>query len=302
MKAPLDNQIRTMKKILASLLVIGTFSCKQAKKETNANEEKMAEVIKPEVKLYTFSGGSVRANMLELFSQDTTYTGQSKEFADAFYVISHPKGNLMWDAGLPEGLVGLPEPFTSPDGAFTVSRKDSVANQLASIGLKVEDIDYITFSHTHFDHTGHGNVFSGSTWIVQEAELDFVANEEAQENRADNYNAIKELKNIQKINGDYDVFGDGSVVIKSMPGHTPGHQVLYLDLGEHGPLLLSGDMYHFYENREHQRVPIFNTDVEQTKASMLAFETFAKEKGAKVYLQHAKGDFEKLPKAPNFLK
>ncbi|MGW9684712.1 N-acyl homoserine lactonase family protein [Flagellimonas sp. 2504JD1-5] len=292
-----------MKKLLLLIVTLAVItSCKQAKKEAESTEEKPAEIVKPEVKLYTFSGGTVIANRLELFSQDTTYTGQSKEFADAFYVISHPKGNLMWDAGLPEMLVPMPEPFTTPGGAFTVSRKDSVANQLASIGLKVDDIDYITFSHTHFDHTGHANVFSNSTWIVQEAEYDFVANEEAQKNRADNYNAIKELQNIQKLNGDHDVFGDGSVIIKSMPGHTPGHQVLYLDLTEHGPLLLSGDMYHFYENREHQRVPIFNTDVEQTKASMVAFEAFAKEKGAKVYLQHAKGDFEKLPKAPNYLK
>ncbi|WP_420603384.1 N-acyl homoserine lactonase family protein [Flagellimonas sp.] len=292
-----------MKKLLLLIITLAAItSCKQTKKEADTTEEKTTEAAKPEVKLYTFSGGTVVANKLELFSQDTTYTGQSKEFADAFYVISHPNGNLMWDAGLPEGLVGQPEPFTSPDGAFTVSRKDSVANQLASIGLKVEDIDFISLSHTHFDHTGHANVFSGSTWIVQEPEYDFVANEEAQKSRADNYNAIKELKNIKKINGDHDVFGDGSVVIKSMPGHTPGHQVLYLDLGEHGPLLLTGDMYHFYENREHKRVPIFNTDVAQTKASMAAFEAFAKEKGAKVYLQHAKGDFEKLPKAPNYLK
>ncbi len=291
-----------MKKILVSLLIIGTFSCKQAKKDADKTEENIVEAVKPEVKLYTFSGGNVRANMLELFSQDTTYTGQSKEFADAFYVISHPKGNLMWDAGLPEGLVGLPEPFTSPDGAFTVSRNDSVVNQLASIEMKVDDIDFIALSHTHFDHTGHANVFAGSTWLVQQAEYDFITSEETQKNNADNYNAIKALQNTKKFTGDFDVFGDGSVVIKSMPGHTPGHQVLYLDMPEHGPLLLSGDLYHFYENREHQRVPSFNFDVDQTKASMAAFEAFAEEKGAKVYLQHAKGDFEKLPKAPNFLK
>ena len=291
-----------MKKILALFLVLGIFSCKQAEKETASNEGKAKETTKPEVKLYTFSGGTVVANMLELFSQDTTYTGQSKEFADAFYVIVHPKGTLMWDAGLPEGLVGMPEPFTSPDGAFTVSRKDSVVNQLASIGMTPGDIDYISLSHTHFDHVGHANVFAGSTWIVQEKEYDFITSEESQKNNADNYNAIKELTKIKKINGDYDVFGDGSVVMKFMPGHTPGHQVLYLDLVEHGSLLLSGDMYHFYENREFRRVPIFNYDVAQTRTSMAAFEAFAEEKGAKVYLQHAKGDFEKFPKAPNYLK
>ncbi len=291
-----------MKRIIAALLVIGAVSCKQAKKETTATEEQATEVAKPEVKLYTFSGGIVVANKLEFFSQDTTYTGQSKEFSDPFYVVSHPKGNLMWDAGLPEGLVGLPDPFTDPNGSFTVSRKDSVANQLASIGLKVEDINFISLSHSHFDHTGHANVFSNSTWLVQETEYDFITSEEMQQSNPDNYNAIKELQKTKKLSGDFDVFGDGSVIIKSMPGHTPGHQVLYLDLAEHGPLLLSGDLYHLYENREHKRIPIFNTDVEQTLQSMDAFEAFAKEKGAKVYLQHAMGDFQKFPKAPNYLK
>ncbi|SNY95129.1 N-acyl homoserine lactonase family protein [Flagellimonas pacifica] len=280
--------------ILFTLALAAITSCKQSKKGP--------ELPKPEIKLYTFSGGTVVANKLELFSQDNTYTGQSKEFADPFYVISHPKGNLMWDAGLPEWLVGLPEAFTPPDLAFTISRKDSVINQLASIGMKLEDIDFISLSHTHFDHTGHANVFAGSTWIVQEAEYEYVASGEAKKRRTEYYNAIKSLTNIKKINGDYDVFGDGSVVIKFMPGHTPGHQVLYLDMPEHGPLLLSGDLYHFYENREYQRVPSFNSDVEQTKESMEAFEDFAEEEEAKVYLQHAKRDFEKLPKAPKYLK
>ena len=291
-----------MKKIIALLLIAGVFACKEAKKET-AETQTVVEEAKPEVKLYTFSGGMVNANMLELFSQDTTYTGQSKEFADAFYVIVHPKGTLMWDAGLPESLVGMDAPYTSPDGAFTVSRKDSVANQLASIGLTPDDIDFIALSHTHFDHIGHANVFKGSTWLVQEKEYDFVTSEENQISNPDIYNSIKDLTKTKKIaNADYDVFGDGTVVMKFMPGHTPGHQVLYLDLAEHGPMLLSGDLYHFYENREYRRVPIFNYDVGQTKASMAAFEAFAEEIGAKVYLQHSKEDFEKLPKAPNYLK
>nr|AIY30473.1 metallo-lactamase family protein [Allomuricauda olearia] len=291
-----------MKKLLVLLLVVGAFSCKQAKKEAAESETAVTEAAKPEIKLYAFSGGTVNANMLELFSQDTTYTGQSKEFADAFYVIVHPKGTLMWDAGLPESLVGLPEPFTSPDGAFTVSRKDSVANQLASIDMTVDDIDFIALSHTHFDHIGHANVFAGSTWLVQEKEYDFVTSEDNQKSNPDIYNSIKELTKVKKINGDYDVFGDGSVVMKFMPGHTPGHQVLYLDMVEHGPLMLSGDMYHFYENREFRRVPIFNYDVALTKKSMGEFEAFAEEKGAKVYLQHSKEDFEKLPQAPNYLQ
>jgi len=290
-----------MKKHLIIVLSFSVllFSCKEIKNEV---KKEVTEIVKPEVKLYTFDGGTVMVNNLELFSQDSTYQGQTKEFADAFYVISHPDGNLMWDAGLPEGLVGLPEPFTSPDGNFTVSRKDSVVNQLKSIGMEIDDIDFIALSHTHFDHSGHANTFKNSTWLVQETEFDFITSEESQKANADNYNAIKELSKTLKLKGDHDVFGDGSVIIKSMPGHTPGHQVLYLDLAEHGPLLLTGDLYHLYENREHKRVPIFNFDVEQTLKSMEVFEAFAEEKNAKVYLQHQKEDFNKMPKAPEYLK
>lgn len=285
--------------IVLSFSVIA-FSCKEVKKEV---KEEVAEIVKPEVKLYTFDGGTVMVNNLELFSQDTTYQGQTKEFSDAFYVISHPDGNLMWDAGLPEGLVASPEPVTPPGGNFTISRKDSVKNQLKSIGMTPQDFKFIAMSHSHFDHSGHANVLKDAIWLVQETEYDFITSDEIKNGEnAGLYEAIKELTNVQKLKGDHDVFGDGSVVIKSMPGHTPGHQVLFIDLPEHGPLLLTGDLYHTYENRTHRRIPVFNTDVDQTLKSMDAFEAFAKEKNAKVYLQHQKEDFNKMPKAPEYLK
>ncbi len=292
-----------MKKYILTIVGLAAFlACKETQKENFETALAAENKVKTEVKLYAFDGGTVQVNQLQLFSQDTTYQGQSKVFADAFYVIKHPMGNLMWDAGLPEQLIQMPEPYTDPSGAFTVSRKDSVVNQLKSIGLSPEDFKYIALSHTHFDHSGHANKFKNAVWLVQEAEYDFITSEETQKNNADIYNAIKELTNIKKLNGDHDVFGDGTVVIKSMPGHTPGHQVLYLDLAEHGPLLLSGDLYHFAENREFRRIPIFNYDVKQTNESMDKFEAFAEEKNAKVYLQHSKEDFDKLPKAPEYLK
>ncbi len=288
-----------MKKIISILIVtVALFSCKEVKKEVASKE-----TTKPEIKLYTFSGGTVMVNNLELFSQDTTYQGQSKEFADPYYVISHPKGTLMWDAGLPEGLVAAPEPITPPGGAFTISRNDSVNNQLKLIGMTPDDIDYLALSHTHFDHSGHANAISNATWLVQDVEYDMITSDEIRNSEnAGLYEAIKSLKNVKKLNGDFDVFGDGSVIIKSMPGHTPGHQVLFLDMPENGPTLLTGDLYHLYENREHKRVPSFNFDVAQTLSSMDSFEAFAKEKNAKVYLQHQKEDFNKMPKAPKYLK
>ncbi len=301
-KVRLDNKIfnAIMRKIVGFILLLAIFACKEVKKESDPDAATTA-VQKPELKLYTFSGGTVMVNNLELFAQDSVYMGQQKEFADPYYVIVHPKGNLMWDAGLPEALVGQPEPYTSPDGNFTVSRKDSMVNQLKKIGFTPVDITYFALSHTHFDHTGHANTFRDATWLVQGPEYDYITSEASQKNSPDYYNAIKELQKVQRLNGDYDVFGDGSVILKSMPGHTPGHQVLYLDLPENGPTLLSGDLYHLYENREYKRVPKFNTSVPETLSSMEAFEAYARENNAKVYIQHQKEDFDKMPVAPKYL-
>ena len=291
-----------MKKALLLLVILALAACKQSSKPiAEATAGELAD-SKPELKLYTLDGGTVVVNKLELFAQDDSYKGLSKEFANAFYVIQHPKGNLMWDAGLPESLVAMEEPFTSPDGAFTVSRKDSLHHQLAKIDMTVDDFKYIALSHTHFDHVGHATALKNATWIVQEEEYKWVTGDDIRKNNPDNYNAIKDLDKIELINGDHDVFGDGSVVMKFMPGHTPGHQVLYLDLKDHGPLMLSGDLYHFAENREFKRIPLFNYDIAKTRESMDKFEAFAKESGAKVYLQHLKDDFLSMPKAPEYLK
>jgi glyoxylase-like metal-dependent hydrolase (beta-lactamase superfamily II) len=291
-----------MKNIFAFIIAaVFVFSCKEKTKEVAENTVEVQETV-PEIRLYALDGGTVQVNQLELFAQDDTYEGQNAIFADAFYVIEHPRGTLMWDAGLPESLVNLPEPYTDPSGAFTVSRKDSVEAQVTTLGMSVDDIEFLALSHTHFDHSGHAEKIKNATWLVQEREYDFVMSDEVKNTNADVHNAVNDLANVKKLQGDFDVFGDGRVIIKSMPGHTPGHQVLYVDLAEHGPLLLAGDLYHFYENREHKRIPIFNYDVKQTLESMDKFETFAVEKGAKVYLQHSKEDFESMPKAPKYLK
>ncbi|WP_299668525.1 N-acyl homoserine lactonase family protein [uncultured Polaribacter sp.] len=272
-----------MKKILFLFAIaISIVSCKKS-------EKKVDEISKPKVTLHQLVGGSILVKKLEVFSQDTTYTGQTKQFTDAYYVISHPKGNFMWDAGLPEQLV-METPYDEPSGVYQIRRPDSLVNQLKSIGFKIDDFKYFAMSHSHFDHTGHANYMKNATWLVQENEYNSVAGDSLEVKNP----AVSELKNVQKLNGDYDVFGDGTVVIKYMPGHTVGHQVLYVDLGLEKPILLTGDLYHFKENRTNKGVPSFNYNVAQTLESMKLFEAFAKEKNAEVIIQHSPKDFEKL--------
>lgn len=277
-----------MKKIIILFLALAIVSCKK-------DEKKSVENNKPEVKLFQLIGGSILVKKLEVFSQDTTYTGQSKQFTDAYYVISHPKGNLMWDAGLPEQLV-IPEPYDEPSGVYRIQRPDSLVNQLKSIGFKIEDFQYFAMSHSHFDHTGHANYMKNATWIVQENEYNSVLGDSLAQKDA----SVSALKKVKKITGDYDVFGDGTVVVKYMPGHTIGHQVLYVEVsGLEKPILLTGDLYHFEENRKNKGVPSFNYDVKQTLESMEKFEAFAKEKNAEVIIQHSPKDFQKLEKLLN---
>ena len=279
-----------MKKLLFLLIAVSIVSCKNS-------EKKVEETKKPEVKLYQLVGGSILVKKLEVFSQDTTYTGQSKQFTDAYYVISHPKGNLMWDAGLPEQLV-IPEPYNEPSGVYRIQRPDSLANQLKSIGFTIDDFKYFAMSHSHFDHTGHANYLKNATLLIQENEYNANLADTLQQKNA----AMTALTNVKKINGDYDVFGDGAVVIKYMPGHTIGNQVLYVEVaGLDKPVLLTGDLYHFEENRENKGVPSFNYDVKQTLESMDKFEAFAKEKNATVIIQHSPKDYKKLENLLNSL-
>ena len=273
-----------MKNLILILLASFVVSCK------TSDKKEVEEAKKPEVKLYQLNGGSILVKKLEVFSQDTTYTGQSKQFTDAYYVISHPKGNLMWDAGLPEQLV-TPKPFDEPSGVFRIQRKDSLANQLKTIGFEIKDFTHFAMSHSHFDHTGHASYLKDAKWLVQENEYNFNLSDTLKQKNQ----ALIALKNVQKIKGDYDVFGYCTVVIKYMPGHTIGHQVLYVEVsGLEKPVLLTGDLYHFEENRTNKGVPSFNYNVAQTLKSMDEFEAFAKEKNAEVIIQHSPKAFKKL--------
>ena len=104
------------------------------------------------------------------------------------------------------------------------------------------------------------------------------------------------------LDGDHDVFGDGKVMIISAPGHTPGHQVLFVDLPETGPLVLSGDLYHFRLSRAEKRVPTFNTDKKQTLAAMEKVENFVAEKGATFWIEHDLALAKTLRKAPDYYR
>lgn len=247
--------------------------------------------------------GTIDISDLDVFSTEGDYAGQADSLTDTCWLIEHPKGRLLWDLGLPSMLAGI-EP--QENGIFTVSMETTLTDQLADLGLGWSDIDFIAISHAHFDHIGQIDQISGPKWLVHQKEYEAMFPPpvpEGEEDRAadapiDMEAMFAEFGGLDReiFTGEYDVFGDGSVIIFETPGHTAGHTSLQVNLPETGPVLLTGDVYHRSESRALKRVPKFNYDIEQSRASIDAFEARAKALGAKVIIQHEKDDIEALPK------
>ncbi len=239
--------------------------------------------------------GTIAVSNMDAFSSAGDYAGQADELTDTCYVVHHPKGILLWDLGVP-GILKEAGPVVQD--IFTVSLNATITDQLAEHGLTPADVDYVSISHSHFDHIGQIDQVQGATWLVHQAELETMIPSDGSvpDTTADQiaqFNAFKNLKR-EAFTGEKDVFGDGSVVIFETPGHTPGHTSLQLTMPESGPILLTGDLYHRSESRALNRVPRFNVNEEQTMASMAAFEARAAALGAKVIIQHEPADIAPL--------
>jgi glyoxylase-like metal-dependent hydrolase (beta-lactamase superfamily II) len=180
-----------------------------------------------------------------------------------------------------------------------VTLAKSLKGQLAAAGYAPKDITYLALSHYHYDHTANSNDFANATWLVRQVERDAMFAEKPPDMvQRTTFNALKNSKTVLIKTDDYDVFGDGLVVIKWAPGHTPGHQVLYVRLAKTGPVLLSGDLYHYPEELRLDRVPTFDVDTAQTRRTRAAIDAFLKKNRAQLWIQHdiiANGALKKAP-------
>jgi N-acyl homoserine lactone hydrolase len=220
----------------------------------------------------------------------------SVDMSDPCFLIVHPKGLLLWETGLNDAVYDRPE----GGGAKHDKIDKSLRSQLAAIGYGPANITYLAMSHWHGDHSGNANEYAGSTWIVQKAERDFMFGDKIAANPAAKPDEFKELRNVKTIiiDGDYDVFGDASVMLISTPGHTPGHQCLLVRLPKTGPVLLSGDLYHFPGEREFHTVPRGNNaDIVASRAKI---EALIKTIGAQLWIQHDIIGNRKLKKSPQY--
>jgi glyoxylase-like metal-dependent hydrolase (beta-lactamase superfamily II) len=213
----------------------------------------------------------------------------------------------MWDVGavpdedwMPTGSP-VAHHLTLPDQ----STRDLMLNkrllpQLKEIGYEPSDITYLALSHYHWDHVANANAFANATWLVRPIERNLMFSEMPPVTQPAWYAKLKDAKTVPIEGDNYDVFGDGTVVIMTAPGHTPGHQMLYLKLAQTGDVVLSGDLYHFPEARNLKRVPTFDYDQAQTPISREKAEAFLATSGAQLWIQHDSAQIAGLKKAPEY--
>ena len=285
--------------VIATVLIgaVGGSACSApAPPEDSAPAPPEQSAVAPSLKLYVFNCGHIRFDTLDAFRIGDDET-DVRELIVPCYIVEHPDGRMLWDGGLPSSTA-------EADGWQGNNRLDrTLASQLAELdlGFDLRSLDYVAFSHMHYDHVGVANEIEGATWLVQgpEYEAMFGGSIDVPAAQPELYENLRDAERII-LDGDHDVFGDGRVRILSAPGHTPGHQVLFLDLAVTGPLVLSGDLYHFRLSRADRRVPTFNVDAEATLASMDRIEAFVEEAGATFWIEHDLALFQALDTAPAY--
>jgi N-acyl homoserine lactone hydrolase len=192
------------------------------------------------------------------------------------YLIKHRQGWLLFDTGIPDAIASMPNGQPSAVGNWT--SKKTLVSQLTELGLKPSDINYLVLSHSHPDHVGNVEAFASATLVVEKAEYDWPL--------PDGKPRFNPAQMVIKAEGDYDIFGDGSVVLISTPGHSPGHACLLVRLPKTGAVMLTGDSVHSRANWDGHRAPARNFNVPQSLASLDRMAVVLKENNAQLWIGH----------------
>ena len=250
-------------------------------------------------RIYIFDNGAISGLDPALFNFEREEL-REVDFVNVSYLIVHARGTVMFDAG------AVPDSHFPADGSpvteGVMSATKPLKPQLAAAGYTPADIDYLVLSHYHSDHTANANDFASATWIVQKAERDFMFADNPQGIiQPATYSALRDAKTKVLDNADFDVFGDGTVVVMATPGHTPGHQVVAVKLANRGTVVLGGDLYHYPEERTTGRIPTFEYDAALSTASRAKVEQFLKDNAATLWIEHDIATHAALPRAPEYV-
>ena len=276
-----------MKKLLAAAAAFTALTGMQAPAPTGPA---------PQMQLWRLDCGDfVMKRYGAWFSDTFRYPEGSKTLVGSCYLIRHGSNYLLWDTGLSDRLVG--SAVDNAEQRMTVKR--SLVDQLRQIGVSPAQVGTVAISHFHGDHTGQARHFPNARLLIGRGDWEALKGSDERLKMAQNdlQHWLSGGGRVEPVDGDADVFGDGRVIMLAMPGHTPGHTALLVRL-KSGPVLLSGDQYHFTEQVKNRGVPSFNTNRADTLASHDRFDRIAANLNAKVVIQHEPDDVAKLPPFP----
>lgn len=247
-----------------------------------------------ELELWRLDCGNFTFTDYNAFFSDTSeYPAGPKNLVGSCYLIRHGSQYMLWDTGIPAGTVG--EPMATP--AIRATLRATIVDQLARIDVRPDQVSIVGISHYHFDHTGQAAAFPQARLIMGPGDLAALRGTDPGVEREPLAPWLTGGGQVVEARGDHDVFGDGSVIMLNLEGHTPGHRGLLVRLAS-GPVLLSGDTYHFTEQVERRGVPPFNTNRADSLAAMDRFDRLGRNLRARVIIQHEPADIAKLPAFP----
>jgi len=256
-------------------------------------------------RVYVFDGGVLASETARYRLTDADV--EAVELSVASYLIVHPRGVLMWDAGAVadherSGGLGYEQRLVRRDNQERfVKLAPTLTSQLAAAGYRPSDVTHLALSHYHWDHTADANLFAGAQWLVTKLEHDKMFSADPPGGtRPETYTALKNSRTTLITAAEHDVFGDGTVVIRQATGHTEGHSVLYVKLAKTGGVVLSGDLYHYPAERTLKRLPTFEVSEAETAAARAELEGFLSRTGAQLWIQHDLVAHRKLKKAPEY--
>jgi N-acyl homoserine lactone hydrolase len=271
--------------VAAAFTVLSSCSTQQASDPGRAAKSGLE-------RLYILNCGEGTAGDISRWSPGVN-EGKSMPFVDNCYLLKHAQGWMLWDTGVTDTIATMPNGLAPADPKATHwYRPKTLAEQLAQLGVKPADIKFMAVSHTHPDHVGNVGLFLQAMLFVQRAEYVWPG--------ANKMPRFKPEHPVTQLDGDKDIFGDGSVTILATPGHTPGHQSLLVRLPKTGTVVLSGDAVHFRSNWENRGVPAGNASKEQTLASMEKIAGVLKSERAQLWINHDKAQRDSLKMAPAY--
>ena len=292
-------------KVAVSFVLVSFLLMMEGTPDATAGS-KLPDPIKAGVaeKLFRLDCGRSLANDESVWTPGEN-AGRSIEFSSTCWLMKHGSEWLLWDTGVPEAALNDPRGWSTLPKLIVYHLDKTLTDQLAEIGLNTRDIARVAISHTHGDHIGNVGLFPNSTILMQQAEYSWIhslngPNDDVNQLMALARKLLGTPKNLQLIDGDTDVFGDGSVTLVSTPGHTPGSQSLLVHLKNSGFIILSGDVVHSEENFEKNIVPSLNTNKTESIASMEKIRQLIAIYKATLFINHDKKQTDKLKLLPAF--